>query len=118
VASARMSADPARDRLGLTADHTSITADGTDTTRVTFRALDAYGHQRPHVTGDVTVRLTGPAILVGDNPFPFGEYGGAGGGFVRSRPDQPGLITVTARHPTLGHGNVTVTATPARRPAG
>jgi beta-galactosidase len=118
VASSRMSADPARDRLGLTADHASITADGTDTTRVTFRALDAYGHQRPHVTGDVTVRLTGPAILVGDNPFPFGEYGGAGGGFVRSRPDQPGLITVTARHPTLGRGSVTVTATPARRPAG
>jgi beta-galactosidase len=118
VASARMSADPARDRLGLTADHASITADGTDITRVTFRALDAYGNQRPHVTGDVTVQLTGPAILVGDNPFPFGEYGGAGGGFVRSRPGQPGLITVTARHPSLGQDAVTVTATRARRPAG
>jgi beta-galactosidase len=118
VASARLSADPARDRLGLAADHASITADGTDATRVTFRALDAYGNQRPHVSGDVTMRLAGPAILVGDNPFPFGDYGGAGGGFVRSRPDRPGLITVTARHPTLGQDTVTVTATPARRPAG
>ena len=89
VASARMSADPARDRLGLTADHASITADGTDATRVTFRALDAYGNQRQHVTGDVTVQLAGPAILVGANPFPFGEYGGAGGGFVRSLPGGP-----------------------------
>ena len=118
VASARLSADPARDRLGVAADHASITADGTDTTRVTFRALDAYGNQRPHVTGDVTVQLAGPAILVGDNPFPFGDYGGAGGGFVRSLPDRPGLITVTARHPTLGQDTVTVTATQARRPAG
>jgi beta-galactosidase len=118
VASARMSADPARDQLGLTADHASITADGTDATRVTFRALDAYGNQRPHVTGDVTVQLAGPAILVGANPFPFGEYGGAGGGFVRSLPGRPGLITITARHPALGRGTVTVTATQARRPAG
>jgi len=118
VASARLSADPARDRLGLAADHASITADGTDATRVTFRALDAYGNRRPHVSGDVTVRLAGPAILVGDNPFPFGDYGGAGGGFVRSLPDRPGLITITARHPTLGQDTVTVTATSARRPAG
>jgi beta-galactosidase len=112
VASTRMSADPAHDRLVLTADHASITADGTDTTRVTFRALDAYGNQRPHVTGDVTVQLAGPAILVGDNPFPFGEYGGAGGAFVRSLPSQPGLVTVTVRHPALGYDTVTVTTTP------
>ncbi len=112
VASARMSADRARDRLVLTADHPSIIADGTDTTRVTFRAVDAYGNQRPHVAGAVTLRLTGPAVLVGDNPFPFGEYGAAGGAFVRSLPGQPGLVTVTARHPALGHDTVTVTATP------
>ena len=115
VASTRMSADPARDRLVLTADHASISADGTDTTRVTFRALDACGNQRPHVAGDVTLQLTGPAILVGDNPFPFGDYGGAGGAFVRSLPNQPGLVTVTTRHPALGHGTVTVTMTPPAR---
>ncbi len=112
VASARMSADPARDRLVLTADHASLTADGTDTTRVTFRALDAYGNQRPHVTGAVTVRLTGPAALVGDSPFPFGDYGGVGGAFVRSLPGQPGLVTVTVRHPGLGHDAITLTMTP------
>jgi beta-galactosidase len=118
VASARMSADPARDRLGLTADHASITADGTDITRVTFRALDAYGHRRPYLTGEVTVQLTVPARLVGDNPFPFGDYGGAGGGFVRSLPGRPGLITVTAWHPALRQDTVTVTAEPAQRRAG
>ena len=111
VTSARMSADPVRDRLVLTADHESITADGTDTTRITFRALDAYGNQRPHVLGDVALQLTGPAILVGDNPFPFGEYGGVGGAFVRSLPGRPGLVTVTARHGYLGPGTVAITVT-------
>jgi beta-galactosidase len=116
VASVSMSADPAGDRLVLTADDASITADGSDATRVTFRSLDAYGHQRPHVTGDVSLQLTGPAVLVGDNPFPFAAYGGVGGAFVRSLPGQPGQVTVTARHPALGQDTVTVTTAPPEPP--
>ena len=46
---------------------------GTDATRLTFRADDAYGSQWPHVTGDVTLSLTGPGQLDGDNPFPLGD---------------------------------------------
>jgi len=111
VASARMSADPARDRLALTADDRSIQADGSDATRLTFRALDAYGNQRPHVTGDVSLSLTGPATLIGDNPFGFGAYGGVGGAFVRSRPGRAGLVRVTARHPALGQATVRITVT-------
>jgi beta-galactosidase len=72
AASVRMSADTSRDRLSLVADDTSIQADGSDMTRLTFRALDVYGNQRPSAGGDVTLSLAGPAILVGDNPFPFG----------------------------------------------
>ena len=112
AATVTMASDPARDRLGLTVDDTSIVADGSDTTRVTFRALDAYGHQRPYVTGDVTLALTGPGVLVGDNPFAFGTYGGVGGAFVRSTVGGTGRVTVTATHPVLGsaRGSVTVTA--------
>jgi beta-galactosidase len=110
VATVRMSADPARDRLSLTADDTALAADGCDATRLTFRALDAYGHQRPYVTGSVALELTGPATLIGDNPFPFGDYGGVGGAFVRSLEGQPGLVRVTARHPALGDATVALTA--------
>jgi beta-galactosidase len=102
VATVSMSADTARDRLALSLDDTSLQADGCDATRLTFRALDAYGHQRPFVTGAVTLDLAGPATLVGDNPFPFGEYGGVGGAFVRSRPGRTGLVTVSAAHGSLG----------------
>jgi beta-galactosidase len=108
-----MSSNPVRDQLSLTVDDTSIQADGTDATRVTFRALDAYGNQRPYVTGTVTLAVSGPATLVGDNPFAFGTYGGVGGAFVRSTVGGTGAITVTAKHATLGSASVSLTAAAA-----
>ena len=81
-----MTADTSRDRLVLTADDAAIVADGSDATRITFRAADAYGNHRPGVTGDVGLSVRGPAVLIGSNPFPFGESGGVGGAFVRSVP--------------------------------
>ena len=108
-----MSADTCRDRLRLTADHTTITADGSDATRVTFRATDAYGNHRPNVTGEVTLSLTGPAALASQNPFAFGSYGGVGGAFVRSVPGKTGQVTVTARHAMLGSVSVRVTVATA-----
>jgi beta-galactosidase len=110
-----MSADTSRDRLQLTADDTIITADGSDATRVTFRATDAYGNHRPNVTGQVTLSLAGPATLVGQNPFAFGSYGGVGGAFVRSVPGRTGQVTVTARHATLGSASVQITVAAAGR---
>jgi beta-galactosidase len=110
----RMSADASRDQLLLTADDTSITGDGSDATRITFRATDAYGNQRRKAAGDVTLSLTGPGTLIGSNPFPFGSYGGVGGAFVRSIPGKTGRVTVTARHATLDSAVAMVTVTPPR----
>jgi beta-galactosidase len=112
AASMRMSADTRRDRLALVADDASIRADGSDITRLTFRAVDAYGHQRRSVTGPVSLSLTGPATLIGDNPFDLGVYGGLGGAFVRSRPGQTGPVKITAEHPALGRATVRLTVTP------
>jgi beta-galactosidase len=58
--------------------------------------------------------LTGPGVLVGSNPFPFSEYGGVGGAFVRSITGEPGSVTVAARHDTLGSALVGVTVAPLR----
>jgi beta-galactosidase len=109
-----MSADTSRDRLQLTADDTTITAGGSDATRITFRAIDAYGNHRPNVTGEVTLTLTGPATLIGQNPFAFGSYGGVGGAFIRSVPRRTGQVTVTARHTTLGSASIQIAVAPAR----
>ena len=106
-----MSADSARDRLEMTIEDTVIAAGGRDATRVTFRAADAYGNVRPNVTGDVRLAITGPADLIGDNPFSFTAYGGVGGAFVRSRPAEAGPVLVTAGHPSLGQASVELTVT-------
>jgi beta-galactosidase len=107
-----MSADTTRDSLALTADDALIEADGSDATRLTLRAVDAYGNHRPQAAGTVTLTLSGPADLIGDNPFPFGAYGGTGGAFVRSRPGQVGLVTVVAEHPVLGQDSAQLSVIP------
>ena len=108
VAQLRMSANAARDALVMAVDDTSITADGSDATRAVFRAIDAYGNQRRYGSGEVALTLSGPATLVGDNPFAFGQYGGLGAVWIRSQAGQPGAITLTASHPLLGQAEVQV----------
>jgi beta-galactosidase len=112
VASLTMSSDPTQDRLVLNLEDSAIQGDGNDMTRFTFRALDAYGNQRPYPAGDVTLALTGPATLIGENPFPFASYGGVGGALIRSQLGSSGGVTVTATHPRLGQatGSLTVEA--------
>jgi beta-galactosidase len=108
-----MSSDPAQDQLKLTLDDVSINADGSDATRVTFRALDAFGNQRPYVSGDVSLDVSGPAQLIGDNPFAFATFGGVGGAFVRSLTNQTGPVIVSASHPSLGCGTGQLEVVPA-----
>jgi len=113
VCALRMSSDPSHDLLAVELEDRAIAADGIDTTRATFRAVDAYGNQRPYVTGDVTLTLSGPAELIADNPFPFATYGGVGGAFVRSRSGACGIVTITAQHPTLGTARAQLRVSPS-----
>ena len=108
VASRCFSADPAGDVLRLAADHAEIDADGADATRLEFRAADRYGAPRPYVTGQVTLEVEGPAVLVGESPFDFAAAGGAGAVWIRSRAGQPGMVTVRASHPGLGQTEASI----------
>ena len=115
VTEVRMSSDPASDALAMTADDVAISADGSDATRVVFRAVDAYGNQRRYLVGEVALDVSGPGFLIGDNPFAFGEYGGLGAVWIRSLPARPGTITVTARHQNLGQAQVQVQSLPGHQ---
>ena len=108
VASRSFSADPSGDVLTLAADDPEIEADGADATRLEFRAVDRYGAPRPYVAGQVGFDVTGPAVLVGDNPFDFAAAGGAGAVWIRSRPGARGTVTIRASHPALGHAEARI----------
>ncbi len=58
-------------------------------------------------------RLSGPATLVGDSPFAFGEYGGLGAVWIRSQAGQPGAISLTASNLLLGQAEIQVRSAPA-----
>ena len=108
----RMSSDPAGDTLAMAADDATISADGSDATRVVFRAVDSHGNQRRYPAGEVTLTPTGPAAVIGDNPFALGAYGGLGAVWIRSLAGQPGLITLGASEPDLGLAEVQVRSLP------
>ena len=104
----RFSADRSADRLALSADDAEIEAGGADATRVEIRVVDRYGADRPHPAGHVHLEVTGPAVLVGANPFPLAETGGTGAVWLRSALRGTGPVVVTARHPGAGSAQVEV----------
>jgi beta-galactosidase len=137
AASRSFAASPEGDHLTLMVDDDRLAADGSDTTRVAFRAVDRYGAPRPYATGNVTVSVDGPAIWLGqvltldaaaspsvlrpgqqaavsatlaNGAFPFADNGGVGGVYIRTLPGQPGPITVRVTHPTLGSAAARIVA--------
>jgi beta-galactosidase len=138
VLSRKFAGDPAGDRLEVWADDAELAADGSDTTRVGFRAVDRYGAPRPYANGQVSIAVDGPGSYLGEvvslqvsatpelllpgeqttvtatltnSAFPFGDNGGAGAVYIRTRPGVAGTITVRASHPTLGSGTVRIRST-------
>lgn len=108
LGSRRFSGDHSTDRLSLVADDRRLRADGSDATRVVFRAVDAHGAPRPSTQGSVRFQLSGPATLIGDNPFPLGETGGVAAIWIRSRRRYTGDAVLVAEHTSLGSARVTI----------
>jgi beta-galactosidase len=98
-------------KFGLLPDDKSLIADGADTTRVVLRVTDEFDSIRPFACDPVKFELTGPATLIGDNPFTL--QGGQGAIWVRAT-EQPGKVRLTAHHPYLGaqHVEFDLTAAP------
>lgn len=93
-------------KFTLLPDDLTLLADGADTTRVVFRVTDEYGQIRTFANDAVQFTLTGPAQLIGDNPFAL--VGGTGAVWIRAK-EEAGTVTLKARHPRLGEQTVTIT---------
>jgi beta-galactosidase len=96
------SSDTAQDQFILEADDTDLTGDGSDATRLVFKAADHFGAVRPFSGGEVNFTLTGPGVIVGDNPFRLTDSGGVGAIWIKTAPKSSGQITVKAAHSLLG----------------
>lgn len=110
VISKRYSGDGTDRDFVVKADDTELIADGADTTRVVLRMNDAYGAIRPFASDGVALELEGPATLIGDNPATL--IGGAVAVWVRAG-EQPGAVTMRAKHPRHGTKEVRFTLKPA-----
>jgi beta-galactosidase len=98
-------------KFSLLPDDMSLIADGADSTRVVVRVADEFGAIRPFANDAIRFELTGPAELIGDNPFAL--TGGTGAIWIRAG-EQPGRVRLTARHPSLGAQHIELQITPAQ----
>jgi beta-galactosidase len=111
VASRYLAADPRCDQFTATADDTQLSAHIVDATRVVVAVLDRYGAARARAGGTVTFALTGPAVLIGDNPLDLTGNGGVGAVWLRTLPSQRGRVTLRATHSQLGAHTLTIDVT-------
>lgn len=109
IVSRSFSSDRSRDRLVMTADRRELRGDGSDAVRLEFKAADRFGALRPFTSGVVTFDVTGPAELVGDNPFDLEPAGGAGAVWIKATRCNAEPIRVTATHAALGTAAVHIT---------
>lgn len=114
VLSRSFSAETGRDQLVLEADDTSIIGDGSDATRLVFRIADKFGANRAYGGGEIVFELSGPGVIVGDNPFALlDDSGGVGAVWVKSTENATGSIVVKATHSALGGKSVTINVNPS-----
>jgi beta-galactosidase len=102
------SSDKSGDRLRLRTEDTEIEADGSDAARVEFGVVDKFGAARPFAEGEIKFELTGPGVIVGDNPFLLDDSGGVGAIWIKSQPGRGGKITLSAVHKILGPESLTI----------
>jgi len=97
-------------KFSLLPDDTTLVADGADATRIVLRVTDEFDAIRPFAADAIRFELTGPAQLIGDNPFSL--IGGTGALWIRAG-EQPGKVYLTAHHPILGAQHVEIDIKPA-----
>ena len=102
------SSDPAQDQLFLKADDQELIADGADATRLQFKVVDKFGAERAFADGEIRFELTGPGVIVGDNPFSLAGSGGVGAVWIKTSPEASGTIRIKATHSSLGSKSVEI----------
>ncbi|MGC1463319.1 MAG: glycoside hydrolase family 2 TIM barrel-domain containing protein [Terracidiphilus sp.] len=86
-------------KFAILPDDTALMADGVDSTRVVLRVTDEFGAIQPFANDAIRLEITGPAEIIGDNPFSL--VGGTGAIWIRAF-EMAGKAQLIAIHPNLG----------------
>ena len=97
-------------KFALLPDDTTLIADGADSTRVVLRVTDEFGAIQPFANDAIRFEMTGPAEIIGDNPFSL--VGGTGAIWIRAF-EMAGNVKLTAIHPHLGVQQIEIQVTAA-----
>jgi beta-galactosidase len=100
-----MSGRGADRQLLVEPDDHELLGDGIDATRVVIKVTDEFGAVRPFANAAIAFAIEGPGEIIGDNPF--GLFGGVGAVWIKTK-ETPGIIHLTAKHPSLGNETVTI----------
>ncbi|MCV9967143.1 glycoside hydrolase family 2 protein [Pararhizobium sp. BT-229] len=93
VANLHMIPNPLPTTLDIRPDRQSLQAEGRDSTRIIVRALDQVGARLPFLNEVVTIKVDGPARIIGPETIAF--QGGTTGFWLETT-GKPGAITITA----------------------
>ncbi|WP_064694198.1 glycoside hydrolase family 2 protein [Rhizobium aegyptiacum] len=93
VASLKLAADPLPTTLEMVADSSTLKTRERDSTRVIIRALDQYGQRLPFMNDSISLKVHGPARIVGPTNVPL--QGGTSGFWLEAT-GLVGEITVEA----------------------
>lgn len=111
------SSDRTRDQFSVAVDDEELMGDGSDATRLSFKIVDRFGAVRAFAGGEVAFALSGPGVIVGDNPFRLTDSGGVGAVWVKTTPGSSGHIIVAATHSSLGRKSVEIRIRTGLQPA-
>ena len=99
VVTKMMSGRGADRQLLVEPDDLELLGDGIDATRVVLKVTDEFGAVRPLANAAISLSLSGPGEIIGENPFSL--FGGVGAVWIKTK-EAAGVIRLTAKHPTLG----------------
>lgn len=111
VLSRTFSSDPIYDDLSVVADDATLVGDGFDATRLVLKVTDKYGAERAYGSGIINLEISGPGVIVGDNPLSLAEGGGVGAVWIKTTPGGSGKITVTTKDRRFAPKTVTIEVT-------
>jgi beta-galactosidase len=105
VATKILSGGGTDDVLVVKPDDLELNGDGSDATRVVLAVTDSAGNFRPFATGAISLTVTGPGEIVGENPFSLS--GGVGAVWLKAK-ESTGTIRLEAHHQYLGKKSVEI----------